>query len=77
MDKNNLEVTCYSGHTYAQEPRTFRWQGVDYDVAKIEKIWREPGKTCFLARTGGNKSFQLCYNEIPKEWSIVELVNQG
>ena len=23
----DLQVECYSGHTYAQEPRAFVWQG--------------------------------------------------
>ena len=77
MDKNNLKVSCYSGHTYAEEPRSFQWQGIEYEVVKIEKAWQEPGKKFFQVNTGGNKLFQLCYNEIQKEWSIVELVREG
>ncbi len=74
MDKNKLEVNCYSGHTYAQEPRSFRWQGTGYEVAEIEKAWQEPGKRYFKVRTGDNKLFQLCYNEVPEQWSLLELV---
>ena len=77
MDKENLEVNCYSGHTYAEEPRSFRWEGTEYEVAEIEKTWQEPGKKCFQVRTGDNKLFQLCYNEIQKDWSLVALVSQG
>ena len=71
----NLKVNCYSGHTYAQEPRDFHWQDTDYEVAEIVNNWREPGIICFLVRTGDNKLFKLCYNEIPKDWSIMEFHN--
>lgn len=74
MDKNDLEVNCYSGHTYAQEPRSFQWHGIEYEIAEIKKTWREPGKRYFMVRTGDNKLFQLCYNGIQKDWSIVEFI---
>ena len=32
-----LEVNCYSGHTYAQRPLSFRWRGTEYQVEEIEK----------------------------------------
>lgn len=77
-DNNNLKVSCYSGHTYAQEPRSFEWRGIGYDVAAIEKAWREPGKRCFLVLTGDNKSFQLCYNERQQDWDIApRLLSRG
>jgi len=68
----NLEVSCYSGHTYAQRPLSFNWQGVDYQVEEIEKEWLESGERWFLVKTGDNKSFQLCYNEAKDRWSITE-----
>ncbi len=70
---NNLVVKCYSGHTYAEEPLSFEWGGVDYDIEQIEKTWREPGERHFLVRTVGNKSFKLCYNETEDRWSIIEV----
>jgi hypothetical protein len=33
----NVKVNCYSGHTYAEEPRSFQWEGMDYEIAAIEK----------------------------------------
>ena len=74
MRLNNLKVNCYSGHTYAEEPRSFKWQGVEYEVEEIEKAWQEPGERYFQVRTGDNKIFRLCYNETEKRWSITELV---
>ncbi|MFC2067130.1 hypothetical protein ACFLUO_08830 [Chloroflexota bacterium] len=76
MDLNNLEVKCYSGHTYAEEPRSFRWQGAEYEVEEIEKAWLELGERCFRVRTRGSKLFQLCYNETDKRWSLIEVVRR-
>ncbi len=70
---NNLKVSCYSGHTYAEEPRSFLWQGVEYEVKEIEKKWLEPGERYFQVRTGDNKLFELCYNDTTREWSLSEL----
>jgi len=68
---NNLIVKCYSGHIYAEEPRSFEWDGVGYEVAEIERAWREPGERHFLVRAGDNKLFQLCYNEAEERWSLI------
>ena len=73
MGLNNLKVNCYSGHTYAERPRSFQWQGVEYEIEGIEKAWLEPGKRYFQVRSRGNKLFQLCYNERKQKWSLIEL----
>ncbi len=71
---NNLKVNCYSGHTYAEEPRSFLWEDIEYEVQEIEKAWQEPGKRYFRVRTENNKLFQLYYNETEKQWSLIELI---
>jgi len=71
---NNLKVTCYSGHTYAERPQSFLWQGREYNVKQIEKAWQEPGERLFKVTTGEGKSFELCYNEAADQWSGIELV---
>ena len=73
MGLDNLKVSCYSSHTYAERPVSFTWRGVEYRVVGVEKQWREPGKRCFRVITSDNKSFQLCYNEAKEEWSLQEL----
>ena len=65
-----VEVKCYSGHTYAERPLAFTWQGKEYRVVEIVKEWRGEGGKCFIVRTGDNKSFQLCYNEAQDTWRL-------
>jgi len=71
---NDIKVNCYSGHTYAERPRSFLWEDAEYEIQKVEKEWLEPGKRYFQVRTRDNKLFQLCYNETNKQWSLIELV---
>lgn len=73
---NNLKVNCYSGHTYAERPKSFWREGIQYEVEEIEKAWQEPGEMHFQVRTRDNKLFKLCYNETEKEWSLIELVRR-
>ncbi len=68
---NSLIVRCYSGHTSAEEPRSFEWRGVAYEVVAVARAWQEPGERHFLVKTGDNKYFQLCYNEVEERWSLI------
>ena len=76
MRLNNLKVSCYSGHTYAQEPRSFLWEGIEYEVEEIERAWLEPEERYFQVRTRDNKTFRLCYNETKDQWSLIEVIHQ-
>ena len=69
-----LKVDCYSGHTYAERPRSFEWEDREYEVAEVERAWVEPGERHFRVRTKDNKLFKLWYNEAEKEWSLSEMV---
>ncbi len=71
---NNLQVNCYSGQSYAERPKSFLWEGAEYEVEEIEREWREPGERHFQVRTRDNKLFQLCYNEFQDQWSLTELI---
>jgi hypothetical protein len=70
---NDLQVICYSGYTYAERPRSFRWEGRDYEFEQIEKAWLEPGKRYFQVRSKDNKKSRLCYDEKEQKWSVIEL----
>ena len=77
MGMSNLKVKCYSGHTYAERPRSFLWEGIEYEVEEIERAWQEPGERHFHVRTRDNKLFQLRYNEVTRQWSAVEIVKNS
>jgi hypothetical protein len=63
-------VHCYSGHTYAQEPRSFMWQGQCHEVAEIERRWREPDGPRFRVRTVNGRRWRLGYDERKASWTI-------
>ena len=69
-----VQVNCYSGHIYAERPKSFLWQDTEYRVKEIEKAWQEPGKKLFKVITDRGKTFELCYNETQDQWSAIELV---
>jgi hypothetical protein len=65
-------VECYSGHTYAQEPRAFVWRGQRHVVETVERAWRAPRGPHFLVRTEEGSVFELAYNEVEDAWSARE-----
>jgi hypothetical protein len=66
-------VECYSGHTYAQEPRAVIWEGRRQPVAEIEARWRTPTGPVFRVRTESGNRFELDYHESEDRWSITKL----
>jgi hypothetical protein len=49
---------------------------VEYEVAEIERVWQQPGERHFLVRTGDNKFFRLCYNDVKELWTVTEVVRR-
>jgi len=66
-------VRCYSGHVYAQAPRSFVWQGQCHEVAEIERRWREPKGPRFRVRTVEGHRWRLSYNEGRASWTVEKL----
>ena len=67
------QVECYSGHTYAQEPRALVWQAGRYAIVEIERRWRSPEGPAFWVGTETGDRFQLHYHETAHRWVIVPL----
>jgi len=67
------QVECYSGHTYAQEPRAFVWQGHRYQVVRVERRWRTPEGPVFRVEAQSGDFFELWYNEHSDRWLIRNL----
>ena len=67
-------VICYSGHTYAQEPRAVIWQGQRLPVREVEARWRTPAGPAFWVRTASGARFALSYDDQAGRWSIEHLM---
>jgi hypothetical protein len=69
-DLETGRVECYSGHTYAQEPRAVRWRGQRYPVVSVEQRWRAPEGPAFCVCTESGERFTLYYHELEDRWLI-------
>jgi len=65
-----IEVRCYSGHTYAQEPRSFVWRGREYAMESIERAWREPAGPRWRVRSVAG-TVTLGYDVAEDAWWLV------
>jgi hypothetical protein len=70
MMNEPVAVTCYSGHSYAQEPRAFTWRGERREVTAVERTWRTPAGSHFLVRTSDGARFELAYDERADAWRL-------
>ena len=68
--EDGVQVECYSGHRYAQEPRAFTWQGQRYEVGRVAQALRTPRGPVFRVRTGDGRRFTLAYDEAGDRWVI-------
>lgn len=64
------EVECYSGYTYAQEPRSFAWRGQRYVIDQVERSWHSPEGPGFLVRTEIGERFRLIYCLRSDRWLV-------
>jgi hypothetical protein len=72
---NDTVVECYSGHTYAQEPRTFRVANERRRVTAVRKRWREATGPCFDVLADDARVYVLSYNETTDRWTISAKAN--
>jgi len=73
LAQDKLQVECYSGHTYAQEPRAFVWRGQRFEVEAVEARWRTPDGPAFRVRVHSEKVFELRYHDIEDRWSLAKV----
>ena len=57
------QATFYSGHTYAQRPVAFSWEGQNYQVETVMAESMTPEGKIFLVRTTSGEAFELVYQE--------------
>ena len=71
------QVNCYSGHTYAERPRSFVWKGTELGVKEVLREWREPGEKRFQVRAEDDRIFELCYDEGGGGWLAMEWISSS
>ncbi len=67
------QVECYSGHTYAEEPRALIHESSRYDVVEVERRWRTPRGPCFQVRAATGERFLLAYDTATDSWQVKRL----
>ena len=73
-----VQVECYSGYTYAQEPRAIKWRGERFQVERVVKRWRTPDGPGFRVRVTGTTDHEfritgpvdLFYLEAEDMWTM-------
>ncbi|HKZ83531.1 MAG TPA: hypothetical protein VJ793_07720 [Anaerolineae bacterium] len=68
----SVHVECYSGRTYAQEPRAIVWRGFRVPIAAIENMWRTPDGPLFRVRLDDDAIVDLQYVEASDEWLLTD-----
>jgi len=66
----NDDVECYSGHTFAQEPRFFVFNHQRRVVKEMRRLWREPTGPCFEVSADDHAIYVLCYQEATDHWRV-------
>lgn len=73
MKNRPVSVECYSGYTYAQEPRVFVLDQQRRAICTIRKRWREPSGPCFEISTDNARIYKLVYHEATDLWMASSL----
>lgn len=71
---DDIIVQCYSGYTYAQEPREFWIAGQRYEIRHIVGRWRTPAGISFRVATEHDE-YILTYTEIEDTWTVTPLLD--
>ena len=67
-----VSVECYSGHTYAQEPRVIVWRGFRAPITGVEQTWYAPDGPIFRVLLERGARVDLHYVEQSDEWLLIE-----
>ena len=67
---SSIAVECYSGYTYAQEPRAFVFESQRRRVTAVQRRWREPAGPCFQVLADDARSYTLAYDQATDRWNL-------
>jgi hypothetical protein len=72
-ETESTTVECYSGYTYAQEPRALVWKGARLLISAVERSWRTPSGRAFRVLTADGRRLWLSYDEATDSWTCEAL----
>ena len=64
----SVRVECYSGHTYAQEPRVVVQEGFRVAVTRVDRRWLTPQGPAFLVHLESGATLYLLYVAVRDQW---------
>ena len=70
MSEDDAIVQCYSGSSYADEPRGFVLRGEHRLVQAVRRRWREPAGPCFEVLADDARLYVLAYDQVADRWRI-------
>ena len=76
VTSDQLVVHCLSGHSYADHPLSFEWNGEHYVVARTESTRRVLDNASgivvsqFIVETAAARRFRLSYDETADTWTV-------
>jgi len=70
-----VHVECYSGHTYAQEPRAIVWHGFRAAISRVDQAWRTPDGPAFRVRLEDDAVVNLQFVESSDRWLLGDSVS--
>lgn len=65
-----VQIECYSGYTYAQEPRSITWRGFRAAIASVVNAWRTPDGPAFRVRLDDGALIELQFDEQRDQWLL-------
>jgi hypothetical protein len=69
-NSRSTTVECYSGYTYAQEPRAFSQGTEHHAITEIRRQWREPAGPRFEVLADDGATYLLAYDETTDHWDV-------
>jgi hypothetical protein len=67
----NIKVTCESGYSGCDRPKSVELNGEQDKVNEVVREWREPGAKHYIVRTNSGKQLKLVFYETTGEWNAL------
>lgn len=69
-----VEVSCESGYSGCDRPKSLVMDGCLHTVTEIIREWREPGAKHFILLTSRDLKLKVAFFERTGQWSALEIL---